>query len=56
MTLPKCPHCGKLLVGHLSKTLMAGREALEWEIIWLCPERMEPIEPIWVEVEERVFH
>lgn len=55
MKLPKCEHCSKLMVGHLSRTLVAagaarGQERLEYKVIYLCPERVEPMEPIWVEV------
>jgi len=68
MKLPKCEHCGKLMVGHLSRTVVAQglpfdlelvrqcvqpQPRLEYEVIYLCPERIEPMEPIWVEVHEK---
>lgn len=48
MKLPKCPHCEKLMIGVISTDLGFSREIA----VYLCPEKLKPGEPEWVEVLE----
>jgi hypothetical protein len=55
--LPKCRHCGKLLVGYLTLGNRAvvrvpGEPATYRVVLYLCPETASDEEPIWVEVQE----
>jgi hypothetical protein len=58
MKLPKCEHCGKLMLGHLSvKSRLSGPHGMRpdtiiYEVVYFCPERIEPMDPIWVEVHD----
>jgi len=53
--LPKCPHCGKLLVGKESRYERVEADLPVvggLEIAWMCPTTMEGQTPIWVSVED----
>lgn len=55
MKLPKCPHCEKLMVGiipHGALVDLKFGSACQRFLIYICPESMKPLDPIWVEVLE----
>ncbi len=53
MKLPKCPHCEKLMVGLIPQgttvDLKAG-SACQRFLVYICPEKLEAMEPDWVEI------
>lgn len=54
MKLPKCPHCGKLMASVLVKNYSIDEPmTMSTSVDWLCPERVEPMKPEWVDVEEQ---
>ncbi len=52
--LPKCPHCDKLLVAVIGDAFTVGGGPAEHHqaVAYLCPEKMNHVEPEWVEVLE----
>lgn len=49
--LPRCPHCDKLCLGIVGDSYVVG-EGHEQRATYLCPEKMNHVDPIWVEVLE----
>ncbi len=55
MKLPICPHCDKLMAGTLVRVHFndGTGEAVTQVVDWICPEKAERLDPIWMEVEGR---
>jgi len=55
--LPKCPHCGKLLVGSPEPHETLDPETFRpvsasLEMVWRCPVTMDAQKPTWVTVRD----
>jgi hypothetical protein len=50
MKMPTCPHCDKLMIGTVGRAYEADGSDSQPTVIWICPEKVQPMDPMWVEV------